>query len=248
MSFENLGIGADIEKEDTDVIRGKGCYAIDTGLYPMIIDVAYLEKSKGGALGLNLHLKPADGGKQVVRQTLWITSGDKKGNKNYYVTKNNKHRLLPGMILADLIANITAGSTMQAVAKNAEKKTIKLYDFEIRAEKPTEVNAMVDMIGKPILVGIHKHRTNKNEANAAGIYEPIGKERVFNEIDKVFHPDGFSVAEKAAEAKAPVFVNTWKNDFDASYVNDTYKAVSGTSADTDALPDSDSGAVDSLFS
>jgi len=232
MSIDQLSIGTDVEDSNTDTLGG-GVFTQDTGLYPMIVDMAYLGKSAGGAMSLNLHMKMADDIKKVVRQTLWVTSGDAKGNKNYYV-KDGKKYLLPGMIQADQISLITTGKHIGALT--TEEKTIKLWDFASRSEKPTKVNALTDMIGKPILVGLHKCRENKRTDDGSGNYVDTNAERVFNEIHRIFFPDGFSVAEKQAEAEEAVFAKKWKEKFDAEYVNDTYKPVADSGGDS--LPNS----------
>lgn len=247
MSMKGLSIDTDVESSDQDVIPGEGGYTLPTGVYPMVVDVAYMGKSAKGAVSLNLHLKQAKGGKTIVRQTLWVASGDKKGNKNYYIDKNKKKRLLPGMAQADHIAQITTGQSLAALTP--EEKTIKLYDFEKRAELPTKVAALTEMHTKEIYVGLKKVRTNKVVKNQSGGYDDTAAERVFNEIDKVFYPDGMTIAEKKSEATEAKFIGKWKKRFPDDFVDDQYKAVEAP-ADPDALPDdsADAAATASLFS
>ena len=88
-----LAIDTDVEASDKDVLAGGG-FTKPTGVYDMIVDTAYMGKSQKGAVSLNLILKSAQSGDNTTfRQTLWVASGDAKGNKNYYVDKNNKKRL-----------------------------------------------------------------------------------------------------------------------------------------------------------
>lgn len=230
MSIQGLAIDSDIESTNTDTLGGS--FIKPTGLYPVIVDMAYLAKSAGGAMSLNLHMKPADGG-AIVRQTLWVTSGDKKGNKNFYTTQNGKKRLLPGMITADQIATITAGKAMAALTP--EEKTIKLWDYETSAEKPTKVHALTEMIGQSMLIGLLKVRTNKVQKDSNGKYIDQVEDRLFNELDKIFYPDGFSVTEKAAEAEEALFHAKWATKYGDEFVDDRYKAVEGEA--DDSLPD-----------
>lgn len=229
MSIQGLAVDSDVESTNTDTLGGT--FIKPTGLYPMIVDMAYLGKSSKGAMSLNLHLKTEDN--SVVRQTLWITSGDKKGNKNFYLTKEGKKRLLPGMVLGNQISAITADSLMGAMTP--EEKTIKLWDYESQAEKPTKVPCLTEMIGQPILVALTKIRSNKVKMDSNGKYINQVEERFFNEIDKVFYADGFSVTEKAAEADEALFHQKWTDKYDSEFVNDKYQEVEGTS--DDSLPE-----------
>ena len=85
MSLKNLTTSSDIapEKDSIGSSRVK-----ESGLYEVVISAAYLGKSEGGALSLNLVLKTEDDSE--IKQTLWMTSGDKKGNKNYYLNAKKK--------------------------------------------------------------------------------------------------------------------------------------------------------------
>ena len=242
MSINQLTIGSDIEKGNPDSLGGS--YIKDTGLYPCNIDMAYMAKSKGGALSLTLHLKSATD-KSEIRQSLWVTSGDKKGNKNYYINQKGKKFLLPGMQLADQIARITNSKPMSEL--DVQPKTIKLWDWEAAAEKPQEVPVVTDLLGKQILVGLLKCRENKNVKDANGAYVPSKEERIFNEIDKVFHADGFSVTEKEADAAEAKFHKQWATKYPNDYVEDNFDpTVAGT--EDDSLPEAATASTADLFS
>ena len=244
MSLKGLAIDTDVEASDKDVLGGGG-FTKNTGVYDMIVDTAYMGKSAKGAVSVNLILKSAQSGDNTTfRQTLWVASGDAKGNKNYYVDKNNKKRLLPGMAQADHISHICTGKPLASLTP--EEKTIKLYDFDKKAEMPTKVAALTEMHGTKIKVGVHKIRANKVVKNQAGGYDDTAAERVYNEIDKVFFPDGMTLAEKRAEATEPKFIGKWMAKFNEDYVDDQYKTVAGGNTE-EALPDEDSDAVKDIF-
>lgn len=240
MAIEGLKIDSDVQKENADNLGGGG-FTLDSGMYPMKVDMAYLAKSKGGAMSLKLHLKQLDGRKLTIRETLWVTSGDAKGNKNYYLRNNKKH-LLPGMILADQISKITAGKEMSDLT--VEEKTIKLWNSEAGEEVPTTVPALTEMIDSDIYVGVHKVRANRVKLNAAGKYVDTNEERVYNEVHKVFHPDGFSVTEKLAGSEKPTVIDTWRDKFDNAYVNDQFSPVKSEETPAEAP---DTSAVDNIF-
>jgi hypothetical protein len=231
MSIQGLAIDSDVESTNTDTLGGS--FVKTTGLYPVVVDMAYLGKSAKGAMSLNLHMKVANDS-SIVRQTIWVTSGDAKGNKNFYTDKNGKKRLLPGMLQADQIAMITAGKSMAALTP--EEKTIKLWDYETQAEKPTKVHALTEMIGQPLILGLHKIRANKVKADSNGKYINQKEDRTYNEMDKIFHADGFSVTEKVAEAEEALFHQKWADKYGEDCIDDQYVAVEGADDEDDALP------------
>jgi len=241
MSINQLAIDPEVEKPNTDTLGG---FTKDTGLYPATVDMAYLGKSKGGAMSLNLHLKLVSD-KTIVRQTLWVTSGDAKGNKNYYINQNGKKFLLPGMVLADQIARITANKAMSELS--TEEKTIKLWDRDAQAEKPTKADVITAMIGKPILIALLKIRENKKTSDGSGNYVPTKSERVYNDVAKVFYPDGYSVTEKEAGADEAKFHKQWADKYTSDYVQDDYDANVEDPTD-DALPDAPAADSGQLFS
>jgi hypothetical protein len=243
MSIAALQLEADVESTNEDVLGGGG-FVLDTGLYPMVVDNAYLDKSSGGAMNINLHLKKKSGGNQVYRQTIYITSGEAKGKKPYYVGKDGKKHPLPGYSLVNMIHMITTGNPLSQVAP--EKRLVKLWDFDASAEVPREVPVVTEMVGQEILVGMHKCRENKR-ANQNGEWVDTNEAREFNEINKVFYPDGFSVTEKAAEADEAKFVNKWTEANTSDYVRDKFKPVAGAPAAGATAAPTVAAAPDDLF-
>jgi len=236
MSIDILKVDSNIEKTNTDSLGGG--FTKPTGLYGCVVDVAYLNKSRGGALGLNLHLRVASD-KSIIRETLWVTSGDAKGNKYYYENKDGKRFLLPGMATAEQIAMITTGKPMGE--QTQEEKTVKLWDPESRAEKPTKVPVLTDMVGKSILVGIHKVDRNRWSGGA-----PTAEHSFVNQIDKVFYPDGFSTMEREAEAEQAKVHIQWQEKYSSDFVKDEYDPSVG--GGDDSLPSEAVADTGSLFS
>lgn len=210
----------DVQEDNQDVLGGG--FTVDTGTYAMIVDVAFLSKTDNGATMFNLHLKPASGRRPQIREKTCVVSGDEKGNHPYYI-KNGKKHPLPGWSLANLVAQITTGKGIDEL--DTQERTIKLYDFNASAERPTKVDAFTDMIGKPILAGIHKVRTNKRARDGQGGWMNLPEDNTFNRLHKVFHTDGFSVAEKDGGSEKPVFIETWRAEFGPDYIKDEYENV-----------------------
>lgn len=199
----NLASDATISQEK-DSVGTSGPAA--SGLYNHTISMAYLTKSAGGAMGLVLSLRDANN--REVRQTLWMTSGTAKGGKNYY-EKDGVRNYLPGFNLANSLCLLAAGKEISAM--EPETKVVNVYSYEAKAEVPTKVEVLMDLVGKEIITGLIKQTVDKSKKNdATGVYEPTGETREENEIDKFFRSsDRMTTAEIRAHADTPSFIETW---------------------------------------
>jgi len=204
-------------KEEVDNIGGGG-FILDSGVHDIHIDLAFIGKSKGGAMSLTIHGKSATG--VTLRNTLWITSGDAKGNKTTYTDKNTKQEVfLPGFAIANHICMLTAGKEIFDL--DTETKTIKLYDFAQSKDVPTDVQVIPDIMNQGVKMGIIKQIVDKNVKDGAGNYVPSGETREENEIDKVFQLDsGKTVVELRAKGDAE-FIGTWEDKWEGEVRNRT---------------------------
>lgn len=219
---------ANLTTDDTiatekDSVGGGGSFILDSGIYNATVSMAYLTKSKGGALGLVLNLKTPEG--KELRQTLWMTSGTEKGCKNYYEKDGEKH-YLPGFNHANSLALLTTGKEISAL--DTETKVVSVYSPEAKAEVPTKVEVPMDLLNKEIVAGVIKQTVDKTKKNeATGAYEPTGETRDENEIDKLFRArDRMTTAEIRAQAEEASFVNTWEAKWSGK-TRDKTKGASG---------------------
>ena len=200
----NLATNETINNE-RDSIGGSG--PLDSGLYMLKIALAYINKAASGALGLVLQFKTEDN--KDVRQTLWMSSGTAKGCKNYYEDKNGEKQYLPGFIHANAICLLTVGKEISAM--ETETKVINLYSAEAKAEVPTKVEMVMDLIGQEVLAGIIKQTVDKTVKNEAGVYVATGETREENEIDKIFRAkDRMTTAEIRSQATEATFADSWE--------------------------------------
>ena len=200
----NLATNETINNE-RDSIGGSG--PLDSGLYMLKIALAYINKAASGALGLVLQFKTEDN--KDVRQTLWMSSGTAKGCKNYYEDKNGEKQYLPGFIHANAICLLTVGKEISAM--ETETKVINLYSAEAKAEVPTKVEMVMDLIGQEVLAGIIKQTVDKTVKNDAGAYVATGETRDENEIDKIFRAkDRMTTAEIRSQATEATFADSWE--------------------------------------
>ena len=215
--------------QERDSVGGNG--PLDSGLYTMSIAMAHIKKADSGALGLVLSLKTEDN--KEVRQTMWMTSGSAKGGKNYYEKDGEKH-YLPGFLQANAIALLSCGKEISDL--DTEEKVIKLYSFDAKAEVPTKVDAVVDLIGKQIIVGLIKQTVDKTAKDGNGVYQPTGDTREENEIDKIFRAsDRMTTAEIRAQATEATFIDTWANKWTGKTKNKA-KGFTGTAGAPGAKP------------
>jgi hypothetical protein len=221
----NLNTAPDVQ-EDTDSLGGGGPW--DSGLYPCTVNMAFLQKSKSGALGLTLHLADENG--RELRHTTYVTSGDAKGNKTYY-ERDGEKRNLPGFTLFRSLCLMTLSKEPQQV--DTEEKVVKLWSPEAKAEVPTTVPVLVDLLGKQIIAGVIKQVVNKNVKDANGNYVPGPETREENEIDKFFHAGtGMTVAEATGGKTEGEFINGWRDKFTGFVKDRTVKAAAGAAPAT----------------
>lgn len=201
-NLNNLKSPANVKKE-TDSI---GSFILDSAIYPMDVDLAFIGKSKGGAMSLTLHMS---NGNKSLKTTLWITSGNEKGNKTTYVDRNKNDVHLPGYLIANNLCLLTLGKEIHTL--ETEVKKVKLYDYDAGKELLKDVDVIVDLIGQKILAGVMKQIVDKNIKNDAGVYVPSGNTKEENEIDKLFRAtDGKTVVEIDAKADEAEFIKTWE--------------------------------------
>jgi len=198
------------EKEgvEKEVDRIGGSYVWESGIYDCVVDMAYLEESAGGALGLHLTLVHND---RRLRESFYVTSGTAKGKKTTY-SREGKEFYLPGFTMARNLCLTAAGMTLQEVAKAGEKKVINLYDRAQQKEVPTEKEfVLTALVGKDVKVGVIKDVVNRRQRNAEGKYVPINEKREENHISQFFYPtDDMTVNEKESGLTEADFINKWR--------------------------------------
>ena len=206
---------------EKDSVGGGGVLA--SNIYPATVKLAYVTQSEGGAIGLVLQAQTSAG--RDIRETLWMSSGTAKGGKNYYEKDGEKH-YLPGFIAANALALLTVGQELSDL--DTETKVVNVYNKDAKAEVPTKVEMVMDLLGKDILVGLIKETVDKTVKNDAGNYVPTGETREQNTIDKFFRAsDKKTTAEIRAQAEEASFHDTWLAKWQDK-VRDKSSKVAGT--------------------
>lgn len=207
---------------EKDVVGG-GFKSLPSGVYGFDVLLAYCGKSKGGAKFVQLELKEVDTDNKR-RFTIYVSN--KEGSIKYKNKKTGALEYLPGFLTIDSLCLLTVGKPLVQLQAQIEKKTINLYNFDLKREVPTEVDMLMPLIGQRIKAGILETIENKSAKNpSTGVYEPINEKRTINEIDKFFRDrDDKTVGEIVGKKEKAEFIDTWKAKWDG-VPNDTYKAV-----------------------
>lgn len=200
--MSNLKTDDSIENE-VDNLGGSG--PVESGIYDATVSLAYVGTSEGGAMSVTVHL---DVGNREVRETYWVQSGNSKGNKNYYTNSNGEKKYLPGFTTMNSLSLLTVGKELADL--EPEKKVIKLYNYDAKAEVPTEVMVLTELMGKQIIAGILKQTEDKQAKGDDGAYHATGETRDVNVVDKYFRAkDRMTTAEIRAGSTEPAFIESW---------------------------------------
>lgn len=247
------------EQIETDSDRLGGGFVWDGGAYLVTILAAYAGKAKSGARSMNFEVQGEDGRKHKF--TEYVTSGDAKGNKPYY-ERDGKKSYLPGFNNVNAIAMFCAKKELSALT--FETKVLKLRDYDLKKDVPTDVPMAVELIGKQFILGLEKHEVNKTK-KVGNDYVPVHKAgepgvpdtKFENQIGKIFFADNKATIAELREAKqkgqavAAEFYPKWVEANTGKVVNKvkTDKLVApGDGGGPAGTPTTAEGAaVDSLF-
>lgn len=173
-------------KKDADS-TGRSSYLWESGIYDCQIDMAYIEESRGGALGLHLTLVSDD---RRLRESFYMTSGTQKGKKNYYEDRKGEKRYLPGFQKASDLCRTAVDKDLEEIANGGEKKTINVWNNAQRKEVPTEkAHVLTSLIGESVKVGVVAEIVNRQVNNGSGKYVPSNEKRTENHISQFFNAE-----------------------------------------------------------
>jgi len=239
MALANLQKDSSIQESTSDFIGG-GSYLLESGVYDMTIETAYLGQSKGGATSLNLQFKGDNN--ENLSSTIYVTSGTAKGGLNTYLDKEGKKQYLPGFVQGNDLCLLAVGKDIGAL--DTTDKVVKVYSYEKKADVPTNVAMLMDLIGSKVKVGVIKQTVDKNVKNDAGQYVPSGEFRDENEINLFFHNESNkTVKEILAKVDDASFIELWKAKWDG-VVRNRAKGIAGS---TPGAPQKAAGGSPSLF-
>ena len=206
---------------------GGGGYIWESGAYKAVVKLAYTDKSKGGAIGLNIVLENSAG--KELKETLWIQSGDKKGNKTYYTDKKSgKDFPLPGYSVANSLCVAATGDSLAKTMGTAEMKTINVWNSELKKEAPAEREVVMALVNKNVTVAMHQILEDKQSKNEAGTYVSTGETKAKNESKFFGNAEG-KTAEEITKGKEATAFTAWAEKNTGVVIDKSTKST-GTSA------------------
>lgn len=230
--FENMTSEGHEKTQD----RLGGPVLLDTGVHAATIKLAYLHKAQSGAQAIAFEF---DVNGQTYRETMYIT---KATGENFYM-KGKEKVGLPGFVNVDEICLCTTNKPLSKQA--TEERVLKLWDSEAKEEKPQGRAVLVELLEKPINLGIHKEKVAVQTKGPNGyvdvVEDGVTKTRLQNVTNKVFHsPTNLTVPEVRGGLKAGVFIEGWKKQNGPDKVVDR-TGNSGKGGKAPGAPPSDGG-------
>jgi hypothetical protein len=199
-----MGIFGNLKREGLEESQDRvgGFSPFNSDAYDATVKMAYAIESTGGAKGIVWSFQMADG--REYRETTYVTN--KKG-ENFWLSEDKKKMPLPGFNVADDICMMTTDKGLDEQAD--EEKMVNVYDYEQKKEIPKSVPVLVDLIGKPVTLGLIRQTVNKN-IKQGNEYVPGPETKDENVIDKVFHtPTKLTVSEAKRGLTEGEFYTKW---------------------------------------
>ena len=204
---------------------------VDSGVYQGTIKNAFIGKSSGGATSVSLEVK-LDSGKTIF-ETIYVTN--REGNNTY--EKDGVIGYLPGFLTVNQIALFATGKDLYELEPEMEERIVKQYDSKAGKQVDKPAMVIVPLLEQPILVGIKEVRENKTKAGDGNKRITLAEDRVYNTIDKVFHPSTFHTQAELEQEKEATYIATWQKDNEGK-LDDRYKSVESANSATVSKPSS----------
>lgn len=214
-------------EETQDRLGGGG--AVESDIYTGKIKLAYAGASARGAQFVGLVVALA-GGKEY-RETVYITNA--KG-ENFFLNKqdNSKKVPLPGFTIIDDICLCTTGAPL--ADQDTEEKTIKVYDFDAKAEVPKAAQVLVGLLDQEVSLAIQKVLEDKTKNDGNGNYVPTGETREVNTIVKVFNTAEKMTTVEARNGQDATFWDAWLEKNKGKVYDKTSKDAAAQGGNTGA--------------
>jgi hypothetical protein len=188
--------------------------------------MVYLNQADSKAVSFNVVLQNSAG--KELKESFWIKSGTAKGNKTYY-TKDSKNYPLPGYSVANSMCVAATGLSLSKCMDTAEKKMVKIYDYDKKEEVPTERPVLANLLNKAVKVAVHQVTEDKQKKNAAGQYESTGESRTINECKFFGNIEGKTTEEILGDKPAEMFTK-WAEKNTGNVIDKTTKNAGAASA------------------
>jgi len=206
-----------------DVVGG-GFSPVETDIYDVIIQNAYLTKSQGGAFGVVLNVMIVNDGVKKHRETIYISNRE---GQNYYINKTTGQKSpLPGFLTVNELCNVVSGKPLSE--QETQDMYVNIYDFELGKEIPKEVPVFVGLTDAKVKAAIQKIKSNKQEKTDDG-YIPTSEERETNQIAKFLEAESGKTWFEIQQGKDSTYAKAWLEQWQGKVLDKTtYRGSSRT--------------------
>ena len=227
---------ANIQTKEEDVLGGSR--TVPSNVYPAGIKLAYLDAAASGAICVVFDFAMLVNGKERNhKETIYISNKNKEFT--YKDKQSGEDKPLPGFVTVDSICKAVTGKSITELS--TEKKMVKVYDYDQKAEVPQEKEVLMDLIRGKLELGIIETIVDKTAKNDS--YDPsqpkqgnnlpylsTGETREQNELSKVFNEDGLTQLEKESGATEAKFKAAWLEQYAGKKINKAKGAAAGAKA------------------
>ena len=214
-----------VETQSIERVGGGG-FAWESGVYDTTVKMVYLNQAASEAQSFNIILENSEG--KELRESFWIRSGKTKGKKVYY-DKDGKQFPLPGYSLANSLCIAATGESLAKCISSAEKKTINVWNSELKKEMPTERPVIMCLVNKPVKVAVHQVVEDKVAKGTNGQYEPTGQSRTVNNCKFFGNADGKTAEEITKNEEATMF-DRWAAKNTGTVIDKSNKSKANSAA------------------
>jgi len=229
--YANIG-KASAAPEDNEDRLGGGGFTLDSGLYSMTIETAYMRKTAAGATMLEVAY--TDGTHELKDSMCVLTKAGQP-------TSASGKRLISLNIADSIVFAATDKADLSGTLGSIEEKVIKVWGGKDVGETNTKVDMIMDLVGKKVILGVQKSTENKRAPDDAGVWHDTADTRDVNDVRAVFNSDTrMTKSETNAKADSPTFIKQWKEKWDGVTVNKVKNVAGGSVAGAPAAASTDS--------
>ena len=215
---------SNVQTKEEDVLGGSR--TVPSNVYPAGIKLAYLDKSPKGSICVVFDFALMVNGKERNhKETFYISNA--AGSFTYKDKKTSEDKPMPSFVTVDTICKAVTGKGLTELS--SEKKMVKVYDYDQKAEVPQEKEVLMDLVRGKLELGILEVTVDKNVKSDTG-YVHSGETRDINEVSKIFTEEGLTLVEKDAGKTEAKFKEAWIAQYADKKINKAKGAASGAKA------------------
>ena len=121
------------------------------------------------------------------------------------------------------------GESLAKCMESAEKKTVNVWNPELKKEAPTERPVVMSLVGKPVKVAIHQVIEDKTAKNDKGEYVPTGESRTVNQCKFFGNAEG-KTAEEITRNESATRFDKWARKNTGTVIDKSTRKKGGNSA------------------